>query len=276
MTTARKRSSGLLWSVLLVLVVWHLGWLLAGDDRTGDPLVPALPDLAGDLKSLGNYWKGGLGVDPTRDGGALTWPSAVLGIGYAVLVSGLRLTAGLALGIGLGVGLAVLVCWSRLLRALFALPAHFARMLPLLAMVPLFAFWFGNTELGTILFVALTAFVTVFAITITAIGNVSIHHERTAQALGAGPVRTYLTVVLPAATVELRGGILLAVGFGWSAVITSEYLTQEQGLGKIVQNAEFFGRTQMLGLVGFITVVLAAATYLVVARLLDHATRWSE
>jgi sulfonate transport system permease protein len=272
----RRATTGLVLSGLLVLVVWHLAWLLAGDDRTGDPRVPGLPDLVGELRALGNYWTGGLGVDAPRDGGQLTWLTAVLGIGAATLASGLRLAAGLALGIGLGIGLAVVVCWSRWLRGLFALPAHFARMLPLLAMVPLFAFWFGNTELGTVLFVALTAFVTVFAITISAIGNVPVHHERTAQALGAGRVRTYLTVVLPAASVELRGGILLAVGFGWSAVITSEYLTQETGLGKIVQNAEFFGRTQMLGLVGFITVVLAAATYLVVARVLDHVTRWSE
>jgi sulfonate transport system permease protein len=263
-------------SLVLLLLAWHVAWLLAGDDKTGDPLVPGLPDVLGSVKDLGNYWRGGLGVDATKAGGRLTWLGSLLGFGYNTGLTAWRLAAGLILGIGVGVLVAVAVSWSGIVRALFVLPANFARMLPLLAMVPLFDFWFGATEHGSILFIAFTAFVTVFAIGISAIGNVPPHYARYARSLGAGPVRTYLTVVLPAALPELRSGVLLAVGFGWSAAITSEYLGQEYGLGHIVQNAEFFGRTQMLALAGVIAVVLAVITYLLVERLMTWATRWSE
>ena len=70
--------------------------------------------------------------------------------------------------------------------------------------------------------------------------------------------------------------MLLAVGFGWSAVIASEYLGQEYGLGHIVQNAEFFGRTNLLALVALITLLLAAVSLWVASRSLDWATRWAE
>jgi sulfonate transport system permease protein len=262
-------------SLLLVLVVWHAAWLLAGDSKAGDPLVPGIPSILQAVKPLGNYWKGGLGVEATRAGGRLTWEAAILGLGYNVGLTAFRLLAGLALGIAVGVALAVVVSWSSLARRMFALPAHFARMLPLLAMVPLFSFWFGDTEHGSVLFVAFTAFVSVFAVGINAIANVPGYYARAAASMGASRARTYLSVVLPAALPELRSGVLLAVGFGWSAAITSEYLGQEYGLGHIVQNAEFFGRTQMLALVAVIALVLAAVTYTAAERTLGWLTRWS-
>jgi sulfonate transport system permease protein len=157
-----------------------------------------------------------------------------------------------------------------------ALPAHFARMMPLLAMVPLFSLWFGDNALGSILFVAFTAFALVFAIGISAIGNVAGYYAQYARSLGASRARAYAEVILPAALPQLRSGILLAVGFGWSSAIASEYLGSEYGLGHIVQNAEFFGRTNVLALVALLALLLAGATYLATVRLLDWATRWAE
>lgn len=272
--TASRRTMSLA-SLVFLIVVWHLAWLFAGKDSTGDPLVPGLPDVLDSVKGLANYWQGGLGVEATKTGGAVTWTGALLGFLLNTGLTAWRLAAGLVLGIGFGVLAAVAVSWSSVVRGLFALPANFMRMLPLLAMVPLFDFWFGATEHGSILFVAFTAFATVFAIGISAIGNVPDFYARSARSLGARPMRIYLEVVLPAALPELRGGVLLAVGFGWSAAITSEYLGQEYGLGHIVQNAEYFGQTQMLALAGVIAVVLAVLTYLLAERFMTWATRWS-
>ena len=89
-------------------------------------------------------------------------------------------------------------------------------------------------------------------------------------------VMRWAAVVLPAALPQIRAGIMLAVGFGWSAAIAAEYLGQEYGLGHIVQNAEFFGRTNLLALVALITLVLAALSFAAAARLMSWATRWAE
>jgi len=51
---------------------------------------------------------------------------------------------------------------SATMRRLFLLPAHLARMLPLLALLPLFNFWFGASDRGAIVFVAFGAFTIVF------------------------------------------------------------------------------------------------------------------
>lgn len=269
-----------LWVVLastaMMLVAWHVVSALAGANKSGEAMVPTIIDIAGSVERFADYWRGGLGVEATRTGGDVTAAGILLGFGYNVGLSAMRLLAGLTLGIGAGIGLAVCVSWSRVLRDLFTLPGHFARMLPLLAMVPLFSLWFGNTEYGSVLFVAFTAFALVFAITLNAIGNVASYYAQFAQSLGASPARTYLEVILPAALPQLRSGVLLAVGFGWSAVIASEYLGQEYGLGHIVQNAEFFGRTNLLALVAFITLALAAVSFWAVSRALDWATRWAE
>lgn len=274
--TRAMRTWVVVLSVAVMVVLWHVVSALAGTNKSGEAMVPTLIDIAGSVDRFADYWRGGLGVEATRTGGDVTVQGVVLGFLYNTGLSTLRLLAGLTLGIGAGIGLAVCVSWSRVLRDIFTLPGHFARMLPLLAMVPLFSLWFGNTEHGSVLFVAFTAFALVFAIALNAIGNVASYYAQFAQSLGASRGRTYLEVVLPAALPQLRSGVLLAVGFGWSAVIASEYLGQEYGLGHIVQNAEFFGRTNLLALVALITLLLAAVSLWVASRALDWATRWAE
>jgi sulfonate transport system permease protein len=263
-------------SIVLMLVVWPVVSALAGTNKSGDAMVPTLFDVAGSITRFADYWRGGLGVEATRAGGAVTWQGVLLGLGYNIGVTAIRLVAGLVLGIGAGLLLAVAVSWQHVVRDLFTLPGHFARMLPLLAMVPLFSLWFGDTEQGAILFVAFTAFALVFPIALNAIGNVPGYYSQYARSLGASGLRTYLGVVLPAALPQIRPGVMLAVGFGWSAAIAAEYLGQEYGLGHVVQNAEYFGRTNLLGLVAVITLVLAAISFAIAGRLMAWATRWAE
>jgi sulfonate transport system permease protein len=263
-------------AVVGLVVLWHVVSLLAGENKSGDSLVPTIVDIADAVPRFADYWKGGLGVEATKVGGAVTWQGVLLGLGYNVGITGLRLAAGLVLGILVGLALATSVCWSPLLRAMFTLPGHFARMLPLLAMVPLFGLWFGDSEQGSVLFIAFTAFSLVFAIALNAIANVPGYYAQFARSLGASGGRTYVTVVLPAALPEIRAGVMLAVGFGWSAAIASEYLGQEYGLGHIVQNAEFFGRTNLLALVALLSLALAAVSFLLARRALDWVTRWAE
>ncbi len=263
-------------SVIGLIVLWHVASALAGTNKSGDAMVPTLWDIGGSVRRFADYWRGGLGVEATKAGGAVTWQGVLLGLAYNIGVTAIRLIAGLVLGIGVGLLLAVAVSWRHLVRDLFTVPGHLARMLPLLAMVPLFSLWFGDTEQGAILFVAFTSFALVFPIALNAIGNVPGYYSQYARSLGASGLRTYLTVVLPAALPQIRPGVMLAVGFGWSAAIASEYLGQEYGLGHIVQNAEYFGRTNLLGLVAFITLILAAISFALAGRLMAWATRWAE
>jgi sulfonate transport system permease protein len=264
-------------SILLLLAAWQAASLLAGTDLgSGGARVPAPLEVIDSVKLLGNYWQGGLGVGAPDTGAPLTWTAALLALGYNSLLTTLRLLAGYALGVAAGTGLAVVVCWSRLARELLALPAHFARMLPLLAIIPLFALWFGDRLLGVVLFVALSVFVTVFAIALNAIGNVPGYLAEYARSLGASGARTYLTVIVPAAVPSIRAGLGLALGLGWSAVIAAEFLGQQHGLGTVAVYAQSYGNTALLAVVAAVVVVYAAASYVLLGRLLTFVTRWAE
>lgn len=264
-------------SVVGLFVLWQLVSLVAG--RTGvsnERYVPNVVDIVGSFDTLAYYWRGGLGVEATTDGGDVTFVGAVLGLISNSLATIARLAIGLVLGFLVAGITAMAVCWSGVLRKIFLLPANAARMLPLLAMSPLFGIWFGKSEVGGILFIAFATFAIIFVVALTAIDGVPPYYDQYARSLGAGRLRAYVTGVLPAALPGVRGGVLLALGFGWSMVIAAEFIGQDVGLGNIVNRAQEFGRTDTLAVVGLFVVLYAWASYKLTAKGFDYLTRWAE
>jgi sulfonate transport system permease protein len=272
---ARLRALAIV-SAVSVFVAWQALNLVAGDNRAGDPLVPGPVDVVSAAKKLGNYWQGGLGIERTDQGGELTWAGAALAFAYHSLVTALRLVVGFLIGLVTGVVLAALVSWSDTLRQMVSLVAHGVRMLPLLAMIPLFGLWFGNSNEGAVLFIGFTVFTFIFVFTITAIANVPSYFPDYGQALGASRVRVYVRIVLPAALPQLRSGIALALAFAWSAVIAAEYNGQSTGLGQIAHAAEEFSQTDTLALIGLMVIGFAGLSFLIAHRAMSWVTRWAE
>jgi sulfonate transport system permease protein len=261
-------------SLVAFLILWEGASVLAGRNAAGANTVPSLPDIIGATKLLGNYWPGGFGLERTAAGAELTWKAAILAFFYNSGLTILRTEIGLLLGVVSGVAMAAAVSWSPFLRKTLTFPAHIARMLPLLALVPLFNLWLGNTETAVLLFVGLVGFCVMFAATLGAIGAVPSYYVDYARSLGVGPARVYLTVVLPAAQPRMNVGIQLAHGFAWSAVIAAEFLGMQFGLGRIVLMAQEFNQFSLLALAGFITVGWAVATSALLTRVLNLLTRW--
>jgi sulfonate transport system permease protein len=264
-------------SIVAVVVIWHAVSLLAGrSPLTNQRLVPSAVDLARSFDDLATYWPGGLGVNAVTSGGNATFGVAVLALAYNSLATALRLIIGLLLGAFVAMALAALIGWSDAVRRMLTLPSHVVRVLPLLALAPVFNLWFGSTERGAVFFVAFATFATLFLVTLTALANVPSSYVDYARSLGAGRTRAYLTVVLPAAVPTLRAGVLLALGFGWSMAIAAEFLGQSVGLGNMINHAQEFGQTNTIALVGVLVMVYGALSYLLVARLFDRLVRWAE
>ena len=110
----------------------------------------------------------------------------------------------------------------------------------------------------------------------TALANVPSHYVEYARSLGAGRTRAYLSVVLPAGLPALRGGVLLALGFGWSMAIAAEFLGQDVGLGNIIVHAQEFGQTNTIAVVGVFVMVYGALSYRLGAWIFDYLVRWAE
>lgn len=264
-------------SIVGLIVVWHVVALVAGrTETTNERLVPTVVELVGAFDTLGYYWRGGLGVEATTDGGALTFAGAVLGLAHNSAATFIRLVIGLVAGFVIAGLAATIISWSPLLRRTFLLPAHALRMLPLLAMSPLFGIWFGKSETGAVTFIAFATFAIIFVVALTAIDGVPKYYVQYARSLGAGKMRAYVSAVLPAALPALRGGVLLALGFGWSMVIAAEFIGQEVGLGNIVNRAQEFGRTNTLAVLGVFIVAYAWVSYKLTAKAFDRLVRWAE
>ena len=280
MTDAHPMPGGrrlMIVSIVGLVVIWHVVSLVAGrSPLTNQRLVPNAVDLVRSFDDLSSYWPGGLGVAATADGGNATFGVAVLALGYNSLATALRLAVGLVLGAAVAVALAAIVGWSDTFRRMFALPSHIVRMFPLLALAPVFNLWFGSTERGAVFFIAFATFAILFVVTLTALTTVPSYYVEYARSLGASRARAYVTVVLPAGLPALRGGVLLALGFGWSMAIAAEFLGQSVGLGNIINHAQEFGQTNTIAVVGVFVMVYGALSYALAARTFDYLIRWFE
>ena len=262
-------------SFLAIIAAWQASSVILGA-TVGYKRVPGIEDVVRSFIEYAGYWQGGLGAESTRTGAEPTNWGATLGLVHNTLMTMLRTIAGYTIGVVTGIGLGFLIAWSKTARGLLTFPAHLARMMPLLAMIPLFALWFGDSQFGVLTFIAFAVGILLFAITINAIGNVPLHYWQYARSLGASPLRTYARVVFPAAFPQLRGGLLLAVAFSWSAALAAEFLGQQVGLGHVLQSALYYASTDVVALTGLVVIVFAAVTYLVANKTLAWLTRWAE
>jgi sulfonate transport system permease protein len=273
-----SRRSAWLWrlgSVAAMIVIWEVLSLLLGKSSSGTKYIPGIVDTARAFKAFAGYWPGGLGAGNTLNGAPATAWGAVLGLIYNTGVSLLRVLIGYVGGVVVGVGLALLVSWSRAARQIIILPAYFARMAPLLAMLPLFGLWFGDSEFGVYVFTAFAVAVLLFMVTLTAVGGVPPTYHHYAASLGASDRRIYATVVIPSIMPELSVGLLMAVPFAWSAVLASEILGGTYGLGRILNFALQYAATNTIAATGLVVVVIAAVSYYTLRRLMRWLTRWS-
>jgi sulfonate transport system permease protein len=260
---------------VVLVAVWQLVSVLVGVSPSGVLLVPGPVEVAKASLAFAGYWIGGLGAPAGASADQRTVWGAILGLVYNAGVSLLRALVGLALGVIAGVGLGLLVSLSSVARNILIVPAQFARMMPLLAMLPLFGLWFGRSELGSILFIAFAVAVLLFVVTLNAIQGVPGAYRMYAASLGANRLETYRSVIVPAALPELKAGLLLAIPFAWSAVLAAEMLGKEYGLGRIVQYALLYAATDMVAAAGLAVIALAVASYFLAKRGLDHLTRWA-
>src|SRR5918995_108226 len=143
------RGSGLL-SLVALLAIWSVAaaWLARTSDRA-DVLLPSPLDVVQSIPGLSVF---------AAPGADLTYANATRVIVDNTIASGGRLLAGLLLGIALGVGAGLLLGWNQQLRYLIEGPLLLIRVIPLLALLPLFLAWFGGREIGAIAFIAYATF----------------------------------------------------------------------------------------------------------------------
>ena len=245
-------------------------------------IVPGVPMVPGwhivfttTLKSLSLYWPGGWGFSSVVAGEDQNYFYAFLAIIYHSLATFRRLTTGFFAGAIIGSILGLAISWSPWGRRIVNLPIQFLRVMPLLAMIPLFQLWFGLSFMGEVAFVTYGVSVIFFAAIVNAVANVPDVYINNARALGASKWHRYKTVILPAVTLEMESAVMLGLGAAWATVIGSEFLGSQSGLGYIIVYSQSYGYLDRMFLIALLVVVYGTFSYWVFGRLFARLNRWN-
>ncbi|MGV9723524.1 ABC transporter permease [Nocardia beijingensis] len=218
--------------------------------------------------------------------GARTWlgattpaPTEVLEAGWELIrsgelwqhlaASGRRVAVGLAIGIGIGLVCGVAAGLFRVAEDLVNGPLQALRMLPTLAMVPVFIIWFGIGDSFKIALIIVAPIFPIYLNVLAGIRGVDRRLVEAAESLGLNRFELTTKIILPGALPQILVGLRQALGIGWLTLVVAEMQTTPVGLGFLMNDAKEFLRTDQIFLVLVIYAVLGLLTDLFV-RVLEH------
>lgn len=170
-----------------------------------------------------------------------------------------RLLAGYLLGLIAGVPLGLLTARVQAARDTLGVMALGLQGLPSVCWVPLALLWFGQTETAMLFVVIMGTLWSVILATDTGVRNVNPIFVRAARTMGAGPARTLVQVVLPAALPFIVSGMKQGWAFAWRSLMAAEiYVTilTGFGLGHLLHyGRELNAMEQVIGIMFVIVVI---------------------
>lgn len=242
--TPVRRVTGL----IAVLVLWQVG-ATAGWLGTTTPSPTAVIDAAREL--IGN--------------GELAHH---LGVSLARVAKGLSigLSAGLLLGLAAGL--------LRLAEDLVDAPIQSLRMLPHLALVPIFIIWFGIGETSKIALIAIGPIFPLYLNVLHGIRGVDERLVESARSCGVTRLGLIFRVILPGALPQILVGLRQALGLGWLSLVVAEQTATTSGIGFLMNDAREFLRTDVIFVVLVIYALLGLFTDLFVRLIERRALAW--
>ena len=191
-----------------------------------------------------------------------------LGVSLSRVAKGLAigLTAGLLLGLAAGL--------LRLAEDLVDAPIQSLRMLPHLALVPIFIIWFGIGETSKIALIAIGPIFPLYLNVLHGIRGVDERIVESARSCGVGRLGLIFRVILPGALPLILVGLRQALGLGWLSLVVAEQTATTSGIGFLMNDAREFLRTDVIFVVLIIYALLGLATDLFVRLIERHALAW--
>lgn len=117
----------------------------------------------------------------------------------------------------------------------FATLVEFFRPISPIAWIPLAILWFGVGERSSYFIIFIAAFFPIFTNSFAGARSVSSVHITVARSLKA-PWPVFLRhVLLPSALPQIVTGVRIGLGIAWMAVIASEMVAAQSGLGYMIQ-----------------------------------------
>jgi taurine transport system permease protein len=176
-----------------------------------------------------------------------------------ILASLQRVLSGYAIACAVGIPLGLLMGLSRTVRAVFDPLIEFYRPLPPLALYTLLVMWLGIGDTSKVALLALAGLPALTLSSMQAVHAVDPQILKAAQSLGAGRVRMFFTVVIPACLPHICTGMRIALGFTYTVLVAAEIVAASAGVGWMIWDAAKFLLTPVvimglivLGLTGWV------------------------
>jgi sulfonate transport system permease protein len=189
-------------------------------------------------------------------------------------VSVRRAALGLALGAGIGTTLGIIVGLYRLGEELLDAPMQMLRMVPYPALIFLFIVWFGVGETGKVLFIGLATLFPMYLNTSNGVRNVDRRVVEAARSFGLQGRRLVRQVVVPLAMPSILTGLRFAAGISVIALVFTESIGANQGIGYLVAQANSLLQIPVLVVCVIIYALLGIAADLLVRLLERYAMPW--
>lgn len=190
------------------------------------------------------------------------------------VVTAYRVLVGTTIGALVGVAIGLLLAYSRIAAMVMGPLINVLRPIPLLALIPLFVYWFGGQAIGILAFIAFACFVMMVVATFHAATNTPRPQLRFARTLGASRSQSFRTVVIPSMLPELFGTLRNVLALSWSFALGGEYTGAQDGLGFLLQQSSRFGFLGRLVVVVALLTIYAVIVDAVSVRLRRRLIRW--
>lgn len=181
-----------------------------------------------------------------------------------VLISVQRVLLGFLAGSVVGLALGAVVGLSRLADTLLSGTLGALRAVPSLAWVPLLLIWLKFGEDSKVTLIAIGAFFPVYTTVASALRHVDPQLVEAGRAFGLRGARLLLRVQLPAATPSVVSGLRLALAQSWLFLVAAELIASSMGLGFLLNDSQYSGRTDRILLAIVLLAVLGKTTDAVV------------
>lgn len=162
------------------------------------------------------------------------WADAPM-LAYYTWVTGVETVIGYAVALLLAVPLGLAIAFSRFLRGTIYPFFVSLEMTPKIAFAPIFISWLGFGLLPKVIIVFLVCFFPIVLNAILAFSSLSEELTRFCRATGAGPLRAFVKVRLPAALPQCFVGFKYAAINATVGATIAEFIGSDQGLGFYIQ-----------------------------------------
>ncbi len=205
--------------------------------------------------------------------GSVGWVALI----EAVLHTTYRLALAYGIALAVGVSLALLVGWSPFADAFFPV-FDVLQNVPSFALIPLFIYFLGYTDLMIILFAVSSIVWPILFAVLSAIKGAHTDLNDAATIFGARGLRRIPFYLAPLSLPAIFTGSIVGIAIGWESVIGAEIIANAGGFGAFIKDASVSGVSQaaIAGMLAILVIVFIVNRLVWAPLLAGSSKRYAE